>query len=93
MINGAHLCISIIKAVQALLNDVVPIQVLNKLDYLMLKRFDNGLNLLRRADEFDHFLKRSCPVAVEGYFDHFGRSVIDQHRSLFIIRKLQELLA
>jgi len=44
------------KVVQALLNDVVAVQVLNELDHFILQRLDDHGHLLWCRDEFDHLL-------------------------------------
>ena len=42
--------------IQTLLDDVISVQVLNKLDNSETQSTNDGLNLARGGDEFDHLL-------------------------------------
>ena len=75
--------------IEALLNYVISVQVLNQFYNLMgQSTYDSG-DLLGSADEFDHFLEGSCAVTVECNLDHFRGGVVDQDRALFIVGELQ----
>ena len=79
--------------IEALLNYVIAVKVLNQFYNLMGQSTDDGGDLLRGADEFDHFLEGPCAVTVECNLDHLRGGIVDQHRTLFIIGEFQQLLA
>jgi len=45
-----------LQTVQALLDDMVAIEVLNELDNLALESVDDGIDLFASREEFDHLL-------------------------------------
>ena len=79
--------------IQALLNHVVTVQILDQFHDATLQCFDDGVDLLRRIDEFDHFLKCPSAVAIEGNLHHLGCCVIYKDRTLVVGRVLKQLLA
>lgn len=79
--------------VQALLDDMVAVQVLDQLNHLESESFSDDLDLLCRADVLNHFLESTSAMLVERDANHVPRGVLDQNGSLFIIAKLEELLA
>jgi len=85
-INGGQL-------VEALLDDVVAVQILDELDNSVAKSIDDGLNLTRGGDELDHLLQSSGAVLVESDTDEIMRGILDQDSTLLIIAILEQLLA
>lgn len=91
--RASYLSIIRRQPVEAFLNHMVSVQVLNQFHNLMgQSTYDSG-DLLGSADEFDHLLERSGAVAVECNLDHLRRGVVDQDRTLFIIGEFQQFLA
>jgi len=85
-INGGQL-------VEAFLDDVVAVQILDELDNSVAKSIDDGLDLTRGGDELDHLLQSSGAVLVESDTDEIMRGVLDQDSTLLIIAILEQLLA
>ncbi|KAI6769920.1 hypothetical protein HG530_004549 [Fusarium avenaceum] len=81
------------KLVEALLNDMVAIEILDQLNNFFTKCLDDEMNLLRGAHELNHLLKRACAVLVERNANHVLGSVLNQSSPLIVIAKLEELLA
>lgn len=79
--------------VKTLLNDVVAVEVLNKLDNLVAQGIDDHLDLGGGGDEFNHLLQGASAVLVESNADHVGSGILDQDGALVVIAVLQELLA
>lgn len=79
--------------VEALLNDVVSVEILDELDHAETEGFDDEMNLLRSIHKLNHLLQRPRAVLVEGDAYHVLRRVLDQDSSLVVIAKLEELLA
>ena len=79
--------------VQALLNDVVSIEILDKLHNPVSESVDDGLDLAWRRDEFNHLLQRTSSMLVEGNANQVMRCVLDQNSALVIIAVLQQFLA
>lgn len=81
------------KLVEAFLDDMVAVEVLDELNNTVAKGFDDEVHLLRSADLFNHLLKGSCSVLVESDAHHVLRRVLDQDSSFVVIAELEELLA
>ena len=79
--------------VQAFLDHVVAIEVLDKIDNLVLQCANDNLNLSRGIDELDHLLQSARAMLVEGNADHISSGVLDQDRAFLVVTKLQEFLA
>ena len=79
--------------VQTLLNNMVAIQVLDKLNNTEAQSFNDKVNLLRRVHEFDHFLERTCTVLIERNAHHVLGCILNQDSAFVIIAVLKELLA
>lgn len=79
--------------IQALLNDVIAIEVLDQLDDAEAKGFDNEMDLLRSANVFNHLLQRSCSMLIECNSHHVLGRVLDQNGAFIVIAELEELLA
>jgi hypothetical protein len=85
-ISGAQL-------VEALLDDVVAVQVLDELDDPVAKGINDDADLGRRRDKLDHLLKGSSAMLVQGDTDHVLCSILDEDGTLLIVAVLKELLA
>lgn len=81
------------KLVEALLDDVVAVEILDELNNSVAKGLDYEVNLLRRADLLNHLLEGSCAVLVKRDAHHVLRRVLDQDSSFVVIAELEELLA
>lgn len=81
------------KLVETLLDDVIAIQVLNKLDNTVAECSDDGLDLTRGGDEFNHLLQSPSSMLVEGNADEIAGGLLDENSALLVIAILQELLA
>jgi len=96
------------EVVEALLDDVIAVQILNQPHDLVLQSTDDGSNLLGvsvaplhelrsthlrwSGDEFDHLLQCSSAVLVQGDVDHVVGSTHDEVLAHVVIRELEELL-
>ena len=85
-INGREL-------VETLLDDMITIQILDKLHDSVAEGIDDGLDLARSRDELDHLLQSSGAVLVESNADQIMRGILNQDSALLIIAILQQLLA
>lgn len=81
------------KTVQTLLDDMVPVQILNQFHDMIFQRTDDGLGLFRGGDELDHFLESSGTMLVQCNLHELGSGIIDQSSSLLVIGVLQKFLA
>lgn len=87
-----ELDILLLEVVQAFLNDMVAIEVLNELDDLVLKSLGDKLDLVWTVDELDHLLQSTSAVLVEGNLDHVLGSCLDESGTLLIVGVLEQLL-
>jgi hypothetical protein len=81
------------KTVQALLNDMVAIEVLDQCDDTGVQRNNDNCNLLRGRQELNHLLDSTGAVHVQGNVDQLGCNILNNDGSLFVAAKFQELLA
>lgn len=81
------------KLVKALLDDMVAVQVLNQFDDAVSKGSDDGLDLARGGDEFNHLLEGPSSVLVECNADELTGGILNENSALLIIAVLEELLA
>lgn len=81
------------KLVQAFLDNVVTIQILDQLHNLITQGLDNDLNLLWCRDELNHLLECASSVLVQGDADKVVRGVADQDGALLVVAELEKLLA
>lgn len=81
------------KLVEALLDHVVAVQVLDQLHNSITKSRDNGLDLTRGRNEFDHLLQSSSSVLVESNSDEVLGRILNENSALFVVAELEELLA
>jgi hypothetical protein len=79
--------------VQALLNDMIAVEILDEVHDAEPKRLDDEMNLLGNADILNHLLESAGPVLVESNPNHVLRSVLYQNGSLVVVAELEELLA
>ena len=87
-----ELCFLRGEVVQALLNDVVAVQVLDKGHNLVAKGVNDHVDLVASGDELNHLLEGTCAVLVQSDLDHVARSVEDQFSALIVGGELQKLL-
>lgn len=80
------------KLVKALLNNVVTVQILDKLDNLVAESLNNDRHLLLGRDKLYHLLQSSCSVLVQSNADEIGGRVQDQDSALLIVAELKKLL-
>jgi hypothetical protein len=92
-IGCTDLRIFCLQPVQALLNDVIAVQVLDQLHNLALQSMDDGLDLLRGGDEFNHFLQGSGSMLVQRNLNQARCSRLDEHGTLLIVCELEKPLA
>jgi hypothetical protein len=78
--------------VQALLDDVVTIEVLDEGDDVQVQGHDESLDLSLRREKVDHLLNRAGTVHVEGDLDEVSGDRLDQRVPLFVGAVLEELL-
>lgn len=81
------------KMVQALLNYVVAIEVLDEAYNVRGQCVDDCIGLLRALDGLNHLLQSSSSMLVLGNVDHVRGSVVDENGALLGSAMLQELLA
>jgi hypothetical protein len=81
------------KLIETLLDDMVAVQILDKLNNSVAKSIDNGLDLARGRDELDHLLQGSGSMLVECNTDKIMRGILNENGALLIIAVLQQLLA
>lgn len=79
--------------VQALLDDVVAVQVLNQVNDLVLQGVDDDLNLVASRNVLDHLLQSASAVLVERDLNHLWSSVADKRGTLLVVGVLKQLLA
>jgi hypothetical protein len=79
--------------VQALLNDVIAIQILDKLNHPVTKSLSDEMNLLRRGNVLNHLLESPGSVLVQGNAGHVSGGILDQARALVVVAELKEFLA
>ena len=80
------------EVIEALLNDVVAVQVLNQRDDLAVESLDDQLDLVRSRNEFDHLLQSASTMLVESNSDHLWRGTANEFGALLISGIFQELL-
>ena len=78
--------------VETLLDDVVAVEVLNKLNNSVSESIDDGLNLTRGRNELNHLLQSSSTVLVESNANKVPGRILNENSSLLIVAVLQQLL-
>ena len=73
------------ETIEAFLNDVIAVQILDKLYHLTIQSIDHRLDLLRGRHEFDHLLQSPRTVAIQSNLDHIWSGVVDQNCTLFVV--------
>ena len=81
------------EAIETLLDDMVAIEVLDKLHDFVLQSIDHRLYLLRSGKELDHLLKSPRAMLIERNLNHIRRRVVDQGSALGVVGMFQEFLA
>ena len=97
------------ETVQALLDDVIAVEILDKVDNLILESIDDSVDLdnismrlipaakstylLGSRDVLDHFLQSTGAVLIESYLDHLRSRIVDKDGTLLVVRIFKELLA
>jgi hypothetical protein len=76
------------KSIEALLDDMVAVEVLDELDDSETQGLDYDVNLLRSAYILNHLLEGACTMLIERNADHILGSVLNQSGSLVIIAVL-----
>jgi len=79
--------------IEALLDDVVAVQVLNQFDDTVSKSSDDGLDLARSGDEFNHLLEGPSSVLVQSNANKLAGGILNENGALLIVAVLKELLA
>ena len=72
---------------------MVAVQILDEVYHLPIESIDDSPNLLGRRDKFYHLLQSTRTMAVQSDLNHLRSGVVDQDRTLFIIREFEQLLA
>ena len=80
------------KTRQALLNDVVAVEILDKLDDGMAQGVNDHVNLLIGLHIFDHLLQSSGAMLVMGNDWQCGRCCVNESAALNLITVLEQLL-
>ena len=80
------------KTRQALLNDVVAIEILDKLDDGMTQGVNDHVNLLIGLNVFDHLLQSPSSMLIVGNDRQRWRCGVDQSAALNLITMLEQLL-
>jgi hypothetical protein len=81
------------QSIEASLNHMVAIEILNEFDNTGLQCLDHELYLCRRGQALDHLLNGSCSMHVLGDQDEIRSYLLDDHQALLIIAMFEELLA
>ena len=81
------------ETVKAFLNDMITIQVLNKINNMLFQSVNHGLGLFRSRNELNHLLQSTGSMLVKGNLDQLRGGVVDKCGALLIIGKLKKLLA
>jgi len=81
------------KAVQALLDDVIAIQVLHQFYNTFGQGIDDSLNLLWGVHKFDHLLQGASAVLIQGNRNETGGCSVDEGGPLIFGAVLEQLLA
>ena len=82
-----------LEVVQALLDHVVAVEILNERDYVATQSVDDDLDLLRRRNEFNHLLQSAGTVLVECDGDQGWSGIAHEGSALLTAAELQKLLA
>ena len=69
MRRSTYLSVGCRQTVKAFLNNMIAIQILNKLDDMITKGINDGTCLLGSGDKLNHLLQSSSSVLVESYLD------------------------
>ncbi|EPE06284.1 hypothetical protein F503_02412 [Ophiostoma piceae UAMH 11346] len=72
--------------IETLLNDVVTVEVLDKVNDPVAKSFDDDLDLLLSRDKLDHLLKGPRAVLIESDADHVLSSILDEDDHMDLVR-------
>lgn len=88
--NGIEdkLSVSRTELIQALLNDVIAVQVLDQVNDTMTKCVYDDIDLQGQSDEFNHLLQSASTVLVEGDANHVLRGVLNECGSIIITAEL-----
>lgn len=89
----AYLRVFGLQPIQALLNHVVSIKILDELHNLALQSADNGVDLLTGGEKLNHLLQRTGAVLVEGNLHQTRGSRVDEDGTLLVGGELEKLLA
>ena len=81
------------ETVEAALDDVVAVEVLDEFDDTRLERLDNELHLRRRREALNHLLHSAGAVHILGDRHEVGCHLLDNHQALLIVTVLEQLLA
>lgn len=79
--------------VEALLDDVVAVEILDERNDFVSQSLGDDLDLLGGRDELDHLLQSASTVLVESNLDHRGCGCADEDSALIVVGVLEELLA
>ena len=90
--ESTHLSIFRLQPIQAFLDDVVPIEVLNELDNLAFEGVNNGFDLLAGRKELNHLLQCPGTVLVQSNVDQTRRRSVDKNGALFVVGEFKKLL-
>jgi len=81
------------EAVKALLDDVVAIQILNKINNVLFQSVDHGPGLFRSRNVLDHLLESAGSMLVKRNLDQLRGGGVDECSALLIIAIFEKLLA
>ena len=81
------------EAVEALLDDMIAVQVLDQSHHAGVQGHNNNRDLLRRRQELNHFLNSSCAVHVQRNVDQLRRNSLNNGGALLVTTELEEFLA
>lgn len=81
------------EVVEALLNDVVTVEILDERDDVEIEREDQALNLTLSREEIDHLLNGASSVHVERDGNEFSSDRFNESVTLFVGSVLEETLS
>lgn len=78
--------------VQALLDDMVAVQILNQVNDSAVESINDNADLLGSVNVLDHLLQRPSTVLVESNDRKLARSILNENCALILIAVLQQFL-
>ena len=79
--------------VQTFLDDVIAVDVLDELDDIVAKSFDDQVGLLSSRQKLDHSLQSASAMLVERDLRHVWHNFLNENGALLIVGMLKQALA